>query len=100
VESLELKAKATLVSAKALEDPDTIVIFPIPQWGNMSLAELQGKLGLESVLKGNQVKKLVYCDRYLQESGGELLASLLQGDWLDAASQFGYSSLRRNMRPS
>jgi hypothetical protein len=87
VESLELKAKATLVSAKALEDPDTIVIFPIPQWGNMSLAELQGKLGLESVLKGNQVKKLVYCDRYLQESGGELLASLLQGDWLDAASQ-------------
>jgi hypothetical protein len=88
VESLEaLKAKATLVSAKALEDPDTIVIFPIPQWGNMSLAESQGKLGLDSVLKGNQVKKLVYFDRYLQESGGELLASLLQGDWLDAASQ-------------
>lgn len=53
----------------------------------MSLAELQGKLGLESVLKGNQVKKLEYCDRYLQESGAELLASLLQGDWLNASSQ-------------
>jgi Domain of unknown function (DUF1998) len=88
VESLEaLKAKATLVSAKALEDPDTNVIFPAPQWGNMSLAELQGQLGLESVLKGNQVKKLVYCDRYLQESGAELLTSLLQGNWLDASSQ-------------
>jgi ATP-dependent helicase YprA (DUF1998 family) len=88
VEGLEaLKAKATLVSVKALEDPDTVVIFPTPQWGNMSLAELQGQLGLDSVLKGNQVKKLVYCDRYLQESGAELLASLLQGDWLDAASQ-------------
>jgi hypothetical protein len=89
VEGLEaLKTKATLVSAKALEDPDTVVIFPIPQWGNMSLAELQGQLGLDSVLKGNKVKKLVYCDRYLQESGAELLASLLQGDWLDAASQY------------
>lgn len=81
-----MKANATLVSAKALEDPDTVVIFPTPQWGNMSLAELQGKLGLAQVLRGNQVKKLVYCDRYLHESGAELLASLLQGDWFDASS--------------
>lgn len=88
VKGLEaLKAKATLVLTKALEDLDTVVIFPIPQWGNMSLVELQGQLGLEQVLKGNQVKKLVYCDRYLQEPGAQILASLLQGDWIDASSQ-------------
>ena len=78
-----LKKQASLVSAQTLEDPNTIVIFPIPQWGNLSLSELQQRLGIAPVLQGYQVKKLTYCDRYLQRSGAERLAELLQGNWLN-----------------
>jgi len=81
-----LKAQATPVLATALEDPDTVVIFPTPQWGNLNLTELREKLGLTQVLQGNQVKKLVYCDRYLQPPSADLLASLLQGEWLNENS--------------
>jgi ATP-dependent helicase YprA (DUF1998 family) len=81
-----LKAQSSLVSAGTLEDPDTIVIFPTPRWGNLSLAELQMRLGLAQVLQGNQVERITYCDRYLKRSGAELLVSLLKGDWLDTNS--------------
>ncbi|MDG2992008.1 DEAD/DEAH box helicase [Candidatus Synechococcus calcipolaris G9] len=78
-----LKAQASPVSDQTLEDPDTIVIFPTPQWGNLSLAELQQRLGIAPVLQGHQVQRLTYCDRYLQRSGAERLAALLQGNWLN-----------------
>ena len=78
-----LKAQASPVSAQTLEDPNTVVIFPTPQWGNVSLDELQQKLGLAPFLQGHQVIRLTYCDRYLQRSGAERLAALLQGNWLN-----------------
>jgi ATP-dependent helicase YprA (DUF1998 family) len=81
-----LKAQATPVFATTLEDSNTVVIFPTPQWGKLNLAELREKLGLTQVLRGNQVERLVYCDRYLQQSGAEQLASLLQGHWFSENS--------------
>ncbi|WP_199321862.1 Zn-binding domain-containing protein [Leptolyngbya sp. FACHB-321] len=83
-----LQAQAQPIAADILEDPDTVVVFPTPQWGNLSLTELRRQLGLEQVLQGNRVKKMIYSDRYLhcQPFGAEILASLLQGDWLESSS--------------
>jgi len=81
-----LQAQAQPIAADTLEDPDTVVVFPTPQWGNLSLTELRRQLGLEQVLQGNRVKQLIYSDRYLQPFGAGILASLLQGDWLESSS--------------
>jgi ATP-dependent helicase YprA (DUF1998 family) len=79
------KSEATVVTAATLEDSDTVVVFPTPNWERLTLEQLRKELGLTQVLQGNQVKKLIYCDRYLNQqkhTGSEILASLLQGDWL------------------
>jgi len=79
------RSEATIVKAATLEDSDTVVIFPTPNWESLTLEQLRKDLGLAQVLQGNQVRKLVYCDRYLNQQnhpGAEILASLLQGSWL------------------
>ncbi len=82
-----LKSSATLVQKKTLEDSDTVVIFPTPSWGSLTIDQLRKELGLLQVLQGNQVKKIVYTDRYLNQFGAEVLAGLLQGVWLNDQSQ-------------
>jgi ATP-dependent helicase YprA (DUF1998 family) len=86
----KLRSQAHPISTAALEDSDTTVIFPVPQWGSLSLTELREQLGLEQILKGNQVQKILYSDRYLghqRHPGAKMLALLLQGDWLDENSR-------------
>jgi hypothetical protein len=81
VEEVELKLdqmKRRLIAAHELEDPDTKIIFPSPKWGNLSLADLRQKLGLEACLSGSEITKIIYSDRYLYKSGAEILAALLQ----------------------
>jgi|GEM_PF-2885664 len=58
-----------------------------PELGRFSLPELRYFLGLERVLTGSKVRRVVYCDRYLRSHGAEILAYLLQGEWLDAHSE-------------
>ena len=82
-----LKFNAIVVPAATLEDSDTVVIFPTPSWGSLTLEQLREQLGLAQVLQGSQVRKIVYSDRYLKENGAEVLASLLQGKWLNDDSQ-------------
>lgn len=85
-----LKSNAIVVQAVTLEDSDTVVIFPTPIWGSLTLEQLRKELGLAQVLQGSQVKKIVYSDRYLNQQnkpGAEILADLLQGMWLNNDSQ-------------
>ncbi len=85
-----LKSNSIVVPAATLEDSDTVVIFPTPSWGSLTLEQLREELGLVQVLQGNQVKKIVYSDRYLNQQnqpGAEILADLLQGMWLNDDSQ-------------
>jgi ATP-dependent helicase YprA (DUF1998 family) len=72
--------KGRLISAQELEAPDTKVILPNPNWGNLSLAELRQKLGLEACLTGSEISKISYSDRYLYKSGAEILAALLNSE--------------------
>ncbi len=81
-----LRTQAQLVEAKELEDPDTLVIFPEPRWGNLSLPQLQERLGIDRILSESTGMRIVYRDRYLNEKGARILADLLQGDRLDANS--------------
>jgi ATP-dependent helicase YprA (DUF1998 family) len=83
VEEIELKLnqmKDRLISAHDLEDPDTTIIFPNPSWGNLSLANLRQKLGLEACLTGSEITKISYSDRYFYKSGAEILAALLKSE--------------------
>jgi len=85
-----LKTNAIVVQASTLEDSDTVVIFPTPRWGSLTLEQLRKELGLAQVLGGNQIKKIVYSDRYLNQQNqptAEILADLLQGIWLNDDSQ-------------
>jgi hypothetical protein len=85
-----LKTNAIAVQASTLEDSDTVVIFPTPNWGNLTLEQLRKELGLAQVLRGSQIKKIVYSDRYLNQQNqprAEILADLLQGMWLNDDSQ-------------
>jgi len=45
---------------------------------------VRDRLGLTAILKGQSVQRIYYSDRYLQPEGAEILADLLQGDWLHA----------------
>lgn len=81
-----LQSQARLIEATELEDPNTLVIFPEPRWGNLNLPQLRQKLGIDRVLSGSQGVRIVYRDRYLNEKGAKILAGLLQGNGLDANS--------------
>ncbi|MDV2996630.1 MAG: ATP-dependent RNA helicase DbpA [Chroococcidiopsis sp. SAG 2025] len=86
----QLKSDATIVKAATLEDSDTAVIFPTPNWESLTIEQLREELGLTQIFQGNQVKKLVYSDRYLnhqKQPKAETLASLLNGNWLDNDSR-------------
>ncbi|WP_121970948.1 DEAD/DEAH box helicase [Leptolyngbya sp. BC1307] len=84
-----LKEDAAVVESEALEDPNTQVIFLTPDGKLLTLEQLREVMGLSSVLKGNQIKKLIYSDRYLnsqQSPRANILKSLLQSEWTTAAS--------------
>lgn len=82
-----LQSNSIIVQASTLADSDTVVIFPTPSWGSLTLELLRRELGLEKVLQGSQIKTIVYSDRYLDQPGAEILADLLQGMWLNDDSQ-------------
>jgi len=81
-----LRSQAQLVEARALEDPNTLVIFPEPRWGNLSLPQLRERLGIDRILSGSGSVKIVYRDRYLNAKGAAILSQLLQGYRLDTIS--------------
>jgi hypothetical protein len=90
VEEIKLKLdqmKSRLISAHELEDLDTTIIFPNPSWGNLSLADLRQKLGLEACLTGSEITKISYSDRYFYQTGAEILAKLLQSKNITANTQ-------------
>jgi ATP-dependent helicase YprA (DUF1998 family) len=78
----QLKQRARPVAIQELVDKDTLVIFPDPTGRQLSLDELRHKIGLEQALVGSKITRIFYSDRYLQESGIRVLASLLKGKWL------------------
>jgi len=82
-----LKSNAIVIPESTLEDSDTVVISPTPNWGSLTLEQLRKELGLAQVLRGGQIKKMVYSDRYLNQPGAEILAELFHGMWLNHASQ-------------
>jgi Domain of unknown function (DUF1998)/Helicase conserved C-terminal domain len=81
--------KERLILASDLEDPDTTLITPTPgpEWDNLTLEELQRKLGLTTCLSGSQITKLTYHDRYFYESGAKLFAALIHSENITPASQ-------------
>lgn len=77
-----LRSQARIVETSEFEDPNTTVISINPserEWRNdFSISELRKKLGIEAVLLGSMVSKVVYSDRYLKVPGSEILVDLLQ----------------------
>ncbi|WP_236739162.1 DEAD/DEAH box helicase [[Phormidium ambiguum] IAM M-71] len=94
-----LRQQARLVPSSELEDPDTLVIFPEPNWGKLSLTELRQKLRMDHILSDSKIKSVVYRDRYLDESGARILADLLQGEWFSANSTFHIYVLEDSKSP-
>ena len=80
-----LGCQASQISAKALDDPQTEVIFPEPNWGQMDLETLQQRLGFKAILAKDKIACVEYSDRYLDEAGAKVLAQLLK---LGAPSNF------------
>ncbi|OYQ61813.1 hypothetical protein B9G53_25440 [Pseudanabaena sp. SR411] len=86
------------VLASQLNDPDTQVIYPNPQdsqWQNLTLEELRDQLGLTTILQDQQIKRITYSDRYLQPQEAEILADLLQGNWLQTNTQISVRILEQ-----
>jgi hypothetical protein len=73
----ELQQKASKVSAADLDDPQTEVIFPEPNWGQLDLAGLQDRLGFKAILAKGEISSAQYSDRYLDKAGASVLAQLL-----------------------
>jgi ATP-dependent helicase YprA (DUF1998 family) len=73
----ELQQKAMKVSAAELDDPQTEVIFPEPNWGKLDLASLQDRLGFKAILAKGEISSAQYSDRYLNATGASVLAQLL-----------------------
>ncbi|MEQ8996550.1 MAG: DEAD/DEAH box helicase [Coleofasciculus sp. B1-GNL1-01] len=93
-----LRSQARLVPASELADPDTIVVFPEPSWGELSLPQLRQKLGIDGIL-ASQVKQVFYRDRYLNGQRANFLAELLQGEGLSANSQVTILTLETSQSP-
>lgn len=72
------RSQAKPVPASDLEDPDTILVEPSPNWGGLPISELRRRLKLDRVLVGSQITKVVYNDRYLYQEAAEFLADLLE----------------------
>jgi ATP-dependent helicase YprA (DUF1998 family) len=105
VQAIQTRLNDWLVNAREvqsveLEDVNTKVIFPEPSWGNLSFSELRQRLGLETVLMGSRVTNITYRDRYLDSTGAKNLVSLLQGDWLDEATQVTVNTLEDPKKPN
>lgn len=86
------------VLASQLNDPDTQVIYPNPQdsqWQNLTLEELRDQLGLTAILQNQQINRITYSDRYLQPQEAEILADLLQGNWLQTNTQISVRILEQ-----
>lgn len=73
-----LGCQASEISAKELDDPQTEVIFPEPNWGQMDLETLQKRLGFKAILAKDKITSVKYSDRYLNESGAKVLAQFLK----------------------
>ncbi len=73
----ELQHKASKVSVAELDDPQTEVIFPEPNWGQLDLAGLQDRLGFKTILAKGEISSAQYSDRYLDKAGASVLAQLL-----------------------
>ena len=84
-----LKGKSRVVTSTAMEDNDTVVVFPTSSWGCMSIDSLREQLNLSMVLGDSQVRKIVYSDRYLncnEHPGAVILSELLAGPWLNEST--------------
>ncbi len=79
--------QAKSVAAQDLIDRDTTVVFPDHTWKNLNIDQLRHQLGLEPILVGSKIIRVVYSDRYLNASNARLLADLLKGDWLASNTQ-------------
>lgn len=43
---------------------------------------MRDRIGLTAILQDQKIKRITYSDRYLQPQEAEILADLLDGDWL------------------
>lgn len=83
----QLQQQAKPVAAQELIDRDTNVVFPDRTWKNLSIDQLRRQLGLEQVLVGSKISRVLYSDRYLNAFDARFLADLLKGDWLASNTQ-------------
>lgn len=83
----QLQQQAKSVAAQDLIDRDTTVVFPDHTWKNLNIDQLRHQLGLEPILVGSKITRVVYSDRYLNASNAQFLADLLRGDWLESNTQ-------------
>lgn len=83
----QLKIQARLVSARELQDSDVEIIFPVPNWGSLSIAELRQRLKLDKILTGSSIIQLTYRDRYFYKEHAQVLASLLDCDQIGSGTR-------------
>jgi ATP-dependent helicase YprA (DUF1998 family) len=83
----QLRSQARIIELSELEDPNTTIVFPDSTWKNISLDRLREKLGIDRILSGINVTRIVYSDRYLKVSGARILASLLQSSGINSMSE-------------
>jgi hypothetical protein len=83
----QLQQQAKPVAAQELIDRDTSVVFPDRTWKNLSIDQLRRQLGLEQVVVGSKISRVLYSDRYLNASDARFLSDLLRGDWLESNTQ-------------
>ena len=81
----DLQRQASRVSSAKLDDPQTEVIFPETNWGQLDLEVLQDRLGFKTILAKGEITSAQYSDRYLNEAGASVLIQLLT---LEATSDF------------
>jgi superfamily II DNA/RNA helicase len=94
--------RSNLIPASRLNDPDTTVIYPNhqdSQWQNLTLEELRNRLGLTTILEGQKIKRITYSDRYLEPQEAEILAELLEGNWLQTNTQVSVRILEQKEKP-
>jgi Domain of unknown function (DUF1998)/Helicase conserved C-terminal domain len=79
--------KGQLIPASDLEDADTVLITPDRTWRNLTLDQLQKKLGLVDCLTGSQIMKITYSDRFLYGKGAKLFTKLLKSENISDSTQ-------------
>jgi ATP-dependent helicase YprA (DUF1998 family) len=84
-----LRADSRPVSSQEIADPESLIVFPTPNWPPMKLEQLRAELGLSQLLEGQSIEYIEYTDRYINfrdRHDARFLVVLLNGPWLNRDS--------------